>query len=173
MSAAGSYELVAELWDEPTSKPGQPFEWVRHRRGETVELSDAEAKRLLAAGAVVKPGEVEKAQVAAAKAAYEAALAALPPEVRAEYEAQATAGGPVDGGSDGVPAGSGSTEGVAPADGADGDDGDDGPDEAVLPSHLAGLTVADLKAYATTNEIDLGPAKSKAEIQRAIVAAEG
>jgi len=72
------YELVAVLWDEPTSKPGEPFVFKRHRQGDLVELSEDDAARLLAAGAVVEPGAVERAQVEALRLQYEAALAALP-----------------------------------------------------------------------------------------------
>lgn len=78
---AGDYELVAELFDQPTSKPGDPvFLYKRYIKGDIVTLDEDEAKRLVSAGAVVEPGAFERAQLAAAKAAYEAALAALPPD---------------------------------------------------------------------------------------------
>lgn len=79
---AGTYELVAVLWDEPLSKPGEPFDFKRHRKGDKVKLDVEEARRLVAAGAVVKPGDLEKARAAAAKAQYLAALAAVPEEFR-------------------------------------------------------------------------------------------
>lgn len=81
---AGTYELVALMWDEPLSKPGEPFDFIRHRRGDKVKLNVEEARRLLTAGAVVRPGDREKAQVAAAKAALAAAVAAVPEEFRSE-----------------------------------------------------------------------------------------
>lgn len=85
---AGSYELVALQWDEPTSKPGEPFTFVRHRRGDTVELDEEEARRLVLAGAVVEPGSREKAAAELAKAQFAAALAALPDDLRAEVLGQ-------------------------------------------------------------------------------------
>ncbi|MGI8682067.1 MAG: hypothetical protein ACR2JO_08050 [Mycobacteriales bacterium] len=53
---AGSYELTALQWDEITSKPGQPLDFHRHRRGDTVSLDVEQARRLVTAGAVRKPG---------------------------------------------------------------------------------------------------------------------
>ena len=53
---AGEYELVALRWDEITSKPGEPFDFVRHRKGDKVTLDVEQARRLVVAGAVVKPG---------------------------------------------------------------------------------------------------------------------
>lgn len=88
---AGKYQLVARRWDQITSKPGEPLDYVRHRRGDIVDLNAEDARRLVSAGAVVKPGELEKSEADRARAAaerarreYEAALAALPDEVRAE-----------------------------------------------------------------------------------------
>lgn len=81
---AGEYELVAELFDQRTSPLDKPFTFTRYTRGERVVLDEADAKRLVAAGAVVVPGELQRAVFEAAKAQYEAALAALalqaPPE---------------------------------------------------------------------------------------------
>lgn len=88
---AGKYQLVAVSWDEIKSKPGEPLDFTRHHRGDVVDLNVEDAKRLVAAGAVVKPGSLEKSAVEQAKAiaaeaqrAYEAALAGLPEDVRAE-----------------------------------------------------------------------------------------
>lgn len=88
---AGKYQLVAISWDEITSKPSEPLDFIRHHRGDVVDLNAEDAKRLVAAGAVVKPGSLEKSAVEQAKAiaaqaqlAYEAALAGLPEDVRAE-----------------------------------------------------------------------------------------
>ncbi len=85
---AGTYELVADLWDEPLSKPGEPFDFKRHRTGDKVTLDVEEARRLVTAGAVVKPGEREKAALAAAQAALQAALAAIPEEYRDQITAE-------------------------------------------------------------------------------------
>lgn len=88
---AGKYQLVAVRWDQITSKPGEPLDYVRHRRGDVVDLNTEDAKRLVAAGAVVKPGQLEKSAVEQARALaeraqrdYEAALAGLPEDVRTE-----------------------------------------------------------------------------------------
>ncbi|GAA2022493.1 hypothetical protein WDZ16_12970 [Pseudokineococcus marinus] len=85
---AGRYEVAAVQLDVPTSKPGQPLTYVRHRTGALVDLDAAEARRLVLAGAVVEPGAREKAAAEAAKAVYEAALAALSPEARAAITGQ-------------------------------------------------------------------------------------
>lgn len=87
---AGKYELVALRWDEPKSKPGEPFDFVRHRRGDVLDLNTEEARRLVAAGAVVKPGERERAQRERARQAYEAAQRLVPDDLR---EDQGEAGG--------------------------------------------------------------------------------
>lgn len=78
----GEYQLVAERWDETTSKPGEPFTFRRHRKGDKVTLSESEARRLVMAGAVVKPGELERRAAATALAQYKAALALVPDELR-------------------------------------------------------------------------------------------
>ncbi len=78
---AGTYELVAERWDEITSKPGEPFDFVRHVKGDKVKLNVEDARRLVDGGAVVTPGEREKAAVEQAKAAYAAALSQVPAEL--------------------------------------------------------------------------------------------
>ena len=59
---AGEYEIVAPYWDEIKSKPGQPFDYVRHRRGATVNLNVEQARRLVYAGAVVKPGAADEVE---------------------------------------------------------------------------------------------------------------
>lgn len=87
----GKYQLIAVQWDQIKSKPDEPLDFTRHTYGAIVELDAAEARRLVAAGAVVKPGQLEKSKAERAKeiaeqarAEYEAALAALPDDVRAE-----------------------------------------------------------------------------------------
>ena len=88
---AGKYQLVAVRWDQITSKPGEPLDYTRYRKGDTVDLNVEDAKRLVAAGAVVKPGQLEKDRVEAARAQFERAqadlnalLTGLPDDVRAE-----------------------------------------------------------------------------------------
>jgi hypothetical protein len=81
---AGKYELVALSWDEPTSKPGEPYDFKRHVKGDVVNLNVEEARRLYATGAVVLPGEREAAAAAAAIAQAQAALALVPEELRAQ-----------------------------------------------------------------------------------------
>jgi hypothetical protein len=79
---AGDYELVALSWEEPTSKPGQPYDFVTHRQGDKVTLDVEQARRLLSAGAVKpigkseKPAKAEKTD-ATDKPAYAAAIAAI------------------------------------------------------------------------------------------------
>lgn len=81
---AGEYQLAADRWDERTSQPGQPFTFVRHRRGDRVRLSEAEAKRLVTAGAVVKPGELERRAAEVARQQYRALLLQMPDDLREE-----------------------------------------------------------------------------------------
>lgn len=56
---AGKYELVALRWDQITSKPGAPLDFVRHRRGDKVDLNVEDARRLVRAGAVKVSGDEE------------------------------------------------------------------------------------------------------------------
>ena len=79
---AGEYELLADSWDETTSKPGEPYTFVRHYKGDTVQLSEEEARRLVSVGAAGEVGAREKAQLELAKAQYLAALAAVPDALR-------------------------------------------------------------------------------------------
>lgn len=91
---AGKYELVALRWDKILSKPGEPFDFKRYRRGDSVDLDVEEARRLVAAGAVVKPGELERQRAEAAKRAYDAAMALVPDSLREEdTEGTADTGG--------------------------------------------------------------------------------
>lgn len=81
---AGRYELLDLQWDEPTSKPGDPvFTFTRHYKGEVLDLDEANARRMVLAGSVAQEGELERQALAAARAQYLAALAALPDDVRA------------------------------------------------------------------------------------------
>jgi hypothetical protein len=79
---AGKYELVAERWDKITSKPTEPLDFVRYRKGDVIDLNVDEARRLVLAGAVVKPGSREEAQATAALQQLRVALEALTPEQR-------------------------------------------------------------------------------------------
>lgn len=88
---AGKYQLVAVRWDQITSKPGEPLDFTRHRRGDIVDLSAEDAKRLVLASAVVKPGQLERSAAEQARAIaeaaqrqYDAILAGLPEDVRNE-----------------------------------------------------------------------------------------
>lgn len=84
---AGEYQLIADRWDERTSKPGEPFTFTRHRKGDVVTLDEADAKRLFAAGAVVEPGALEKAEAEAALQLAFAALQQLPDDLRQQLTA--------------------------------------------------------------------------------------
>lgn len=84
---AGEYELLDLRWDEPTSGPQDPvFTFTRHYQGEILTLDKAQAVRLVQAGSVAKKGELEERRLAAARAAYAAALAALPDDLRRAEE---------------------------------------------------------------------------------------
>lgn len=79
---AGDWELVADQWDEVTSKPGQPLDYTRHYAGDVVTLNQADARRLFKGGAIVKPGSREKALAEAALAQAVALLGSLPDDMR-------------------------------------------------------------------------------------------
>jgi hypothetical protein len=83
---AGEYELVADHWDQTVSKPGEPWDFVRHYKGETVTLTVQDARRLVSAGAVAEKGARERARLAVARAQYLAALSALPEELRSQVD---------------------------------------------------------------------------------------
>ncbi len=87
---AGTYELVAERWDELVSKPTEPARYKRHLRGDQVRLTQEEAERLVTAGAVVEPGALQRAAVEQARQQYLAALQALPDGLRDEFLAEQT-----------------------------------------------------------------------------------
>lgn len=82
---AGQYVLVAELFDQPLSEPGEEFRFKRHRRGDVVTLTAPEARRLLGCGAVIESEDPQRAAYASALDAYRRArdteerLAELPP----------------------------------------------------------------------------------------------
>lgn len=93
---AGKYQLVAQSWEHITSKPGEPLDFTRYRKGDVVDLNVEDAKRLVAAGAVVKPGQLEKAAVEKARQEFELAqaqlnalISGLPDDVRAEVAPEA------------------------------------------------------------------------------------
>ena len=91
----GNYELVAEMWDETISKPGEPFNYKRHRKGDIVKLNASEAKRLVLAGAVITPGSRELAIAEAAARNFLAAIAHLPDETKAQIAAALNPAGAV------------------------------------------------------------------------------
>lgn len=79
-SIAGTYELTCDSWDElvvvVSNHPitGQPVEvehFVRHEKGDLIHLTDEQARRLLRAEAVAKPGvrEAQRAERLAAQIA--------------------------------------------------------------------------------------------------------
>lgn len=77
---AGKYELLADHYKQQTSKPGQPFEFTHHTKGDLVDLTAEEAERLK--DVIAKPGEAERreaerlqAQADALKARADAAKA--------------------------------------------------------------------------------------------------
>jgi hypothetical protein len=86
----GEYELLADSWDETTSKINEPYTFVRHYRGEVLTLSEEDARRLVPVGAVGEVGGREKAQLEAAKAQYLAALAQVPDHLRPQLSEEAT-----------------------------------------------------------------------------------
>lgn len=134
---AGRYELVAELWDEYLSEPGKPFDFKRHRKGDLVDLDVEQARRLVAAGAVVEPGAIEAAQAEALRLQYEAALAALPPKPKA-----------VDDDED---------EDLN----ADGQGEPGTPASAATANPLDGMKLADLRDYAAAKGISLDGVDSR------------
>lgn len=84
---AGDYELVADHWDETTSEPdARIWTYVRHYKGETVSLNEEDAKRLVVSGAVVEPGSRELAAAQRLRAQYQALLAQMPDELRAQLK---------------------------------------------------------------------------------------
>lgn len=100
---AGVYELDCTLWDEPiivlaanpfTGTLSEQHRAIRHLKGDMVSLGNVEARRLLAAGAVVHPGERERQAAAAAYAAQEAATAAAKMAEERLREVEAITGDP-------------------------------------------------------------------------------
>lgn len=81
---AGKWELAVQHWDERTSEPGKPYQYTRHFLGEVVELAEADARRLVATGAVVKPGAREETTARTLAAQLETMLASVPAELAAE-----------------------------------------------------------------------------------------
>lgn len=93
---AGKYELLAVRWDQVLSKPGEPFNFTRYRKGDVVDLDVEDARRLVKAGAVTPVSETDgddgsDADTAPAKSAS-----------KADWEAYARAEGATDADLDGV-----------------------------------------------------------------------
>lgn len=59
--ATKEYELLADEFHETTSKPGEPFTFVTHRKGAKIRLEETRAAELIAAGAVEAPSSRRKA----------------------------------------------------------------------------------------------------------------
>lgn len=55
---AGKYELLAHHYNRPTSKPGEPFTYTHHTKGDVIDLTAEEAERLK--DVIAKPGEAAK-----------------------------------------------------------------------------------------------------------------
>lgn len=66
---AGKYRLISRRWDQILSKPGEPFDFVRHRAGDVVDLNVEDARRLVSAGAVVAEDEYARLEQQRAAAA--------------------------------------------------------------------------------------------------------
>ncbi|WP_094980339.1 hypothetical protein [Rhodococcus pyridinivorans] len=93
------YRIVAESWDEILSKPGEPLNYTRHRKGTVVEVPDAEVDRLIRAGAIEPAGRTS-ARSSAAKA---------PTKVATKAPAKTTKVAADDSGADGEDSGDEST----------------------------------------------------------------
>ena len=63
------YRIIAESWDQILSKPGEPLNYTRHRKGAVVDVPDAEVDRLLKAGAIEAPAKARTAAKAAPRSA--------------------------------------------------------------------------------------------------------
>lgn len=55
MATTKEYELLADEYNETTSKQGEPFTYKTYRKGDKVKLNAEQAERLIAAGAVADP----------------------------------------------------------------------------------------------------------------------
>lgn len=88
------YKLLADQWDQVLSKPTEPFRFVRHRKGATVELAGTDEARLLRIGAV------EPARRSGGKAAPKPAQPAPQESAAPEGEAPSDDDGDLGGGSD-------------------------------------------------------------------------
>lgn len=71
-AVAGKYKLLVKVWSQITSEPGALVKtWQKHKRGAIVELNEADADRLLRAGAVApttaKQAGADAAQVVTAE----------------------------------------------------------------------------------------------------------
>lgn len=73
LDMSGVYEILCHLWDEPyiilaphpvTGVLVETQRQARHRQGDLVQIGNLQARRLLAAGAIARPGEREAAELA-------------------------------------------------------------------------------------------------------------
>ncbi|UVT24969.1 hypothetical protein NXT08_22470 [Rhodococcus pyridinivorans] len=101
------YRIVAESWDEIHSKPGEPLNYTRHRKGAVVEVPDAEVDRLIKAGAIETAGRTT-ARSSTAKAPTKVATKA-PAKVATKAPAKTAKVTADDSGADGEDSGDEST----------------------------------------------------------------
>jgi hypothetical protein len=59
--ASKEYELLADSFNETTSKPGEPFTFKAYRKGDKIKLDETRAAELIEAGAVAAPSSSRKA----------------------------------------------------------------------------------------------------------------
>jgi hypothetical protein len=119
MASTKEYELVADHYDEPTNKPGEPFTYKSYRKGDKIKLDAEQAERLLAADAVKETGSEPRKRSGKPKAG-EPGGETVAPKGKAEGvgDGDEDEGSIGDGGPD--PQGTGSTVtdgGGGPADG--------------------------------------------------------
>lgn len=92
MADAGKYELLDLFWDKRTNDVEKPVPvFHRYVQGEVLDLDEAEATRLVEAGSVAPEGARQSAELERARAAYQAALANLPDELRGAVAENVTA----------------------------------------------------------------------------------
>lgn len=80
------YVLLALQWDQVLSKPTEPFRFVRYRKGDKLDLTGADERRL------VRVGAVEPVKRSAPKAASSAKPEESKPELPADSDAEVDEG---------------------------------------------------------------------------------
>lgn len=86
---AGRYELLDDQWDELVND--WPFtdrvaKYVRHVKGDVLDLDDDTAYRLMRSGSVLPEGQRQEAEYRRARLALENARNSLPPELREKFD---------------------------------------------------------------------------------------